>query len=201
MMDSIQSKIETQIKKAGRGKFVFPSQFASFASQDAAIKALQRLMASGDLIRISQGVYYYPKIDKKYGLGVINPTLGEIALAIAERDRVSIFPTGSYALHALGLSDQVPGNAVFVTNGSDRKLNVGRGKQIEFKHSDNAKNFSYKSAQMQLAVSALKEIGEGKATDEELIRLKEVVSGVPSAMYDHDMTLAPAWVRKTFMAL
>ncbi len=54
---------------------------------------------------------------------------------------------------------------------------------------------------MQLAVSALKEIGEGKATDEELIRLKEVVSGVPSAMYDHDMTLAPAWIRKTFVSL
>jgi len=200
-MDSIQNKIETQIKKAGRGKFVFPTQFASFASQVTSIKALQRLMAAGDIIRISQGVYYYPRIDKKYGLGTIYPTLGEIALAIAERDKVSIFPTGSYALHALGLSDQVPGNAVFITNGSDRKVDVGRGRKIEFKHSDNARNFSYKSAQMQLAVSALREIGIGKATDEELSRLKEVISEIPSAIYNHDMTLAPAWVRKTFMAL
>lgn len=200
-MESIKSKIKTQIKKAGRGKFVFPSNFASFASQDSSIKALQRLMAAGDIIRITHGVYYYPRIDKKYGLGIIYPTISEIAIAIAQRDKVSIFPTGSYALHALGLSDQVPGNAVFVTNGSDRKVDVGCGRKIEFKHSDNARNFSYKSPQIQLVVAALREIGEGKATENELMRLKDVISEVPTAICNHDMTLAPIWVRKTFMTI
>ncbi len=33
-MDSIHNKIETQIKKAGRGKFVFPSQFAAFLEKN-----------------------------------------------------------------------------------------------------------------------------------------------------------------------
>ena len=200
-MESVSNRIESQIRKRGRGNFVFAPQFASFASQDAATKTLQRLMASSVIIRISQGVYYYPKVDDKYGLGVIYPTLGEIALAIAKRDKVSIFPTGSYALHALGLSNQVPGNAVFITNGSDRKIDVGRGKMIEFRHSDNARNFAYKSPRMQLCVSALKEIGEGKASEEELTRIKEVLASVSQEMFNHDIALAPAWVRKTLLAL
>ena len=200
-MESVSNRIESLIRKRGRGNFIFAQQFASFASQDAATKTLQRLMASSVIIRISQGVYYYPKVDDKYGLGIIYPTLGEIALAIAKRDKVSIFPTGSYALHALGLSNQVPGNAVFITNGSDRKIDVGRGKMIEFKHSDNARNFAYKSSRMQLCVSALKEIGEGKASEEELTRIKEVLLSVSQEMFNHDIALAPAWVRKTLLAL
>ena len=200
-MESVANRIESQIRKRGRGNFVFAQQFASFASQDAATKTLQRLMASSVIVRISHGVYYYPRIDDKYGLGIIYPTLGEIALAIAKRDKVCIFPTGSYALHALGLSDQVPGNAVFITNGSDRKIDVGRCKMIEFKHSDNARNFSYKSSQMQLCVSALKEIGEGNASEAELQRLKELLSTIPQETFNHDIALAPAWVRKTLLAL
>ena len=200
-MESVSNKIESRIRKSGRGKFVFASQFAAFASQDAAVKTLQRLMASGTLIRISRGVYYYPRIDTRYGLGIIQPTLGEIALAIAARDRVKVFPTGAYALHALGLSDQVPANAVFITNGSDRQLDVCRGRMIQFRHSDNARNFAYRSPQMQLIVSALKEIGEGKATDSELQRIREVLVVIPAQSFAHDVTLAPAWIREILLSL
>ena len=200
-MGSIANQIEKRIESKKRGVFIFSSDFVDIATPENVTKVLQRMMKAGKIIRVCQGVYYYPRIDTKYGLGVIKPTITEIALAIAKRDGVDIFPTGSYALHALGLSAQVPANAVFITNGSPRKINIGRKKDILFKHSDNAHNFEYKSKEMQLVVAALKEIGKGLATDEELTIIKEIVDRVPENQFKHDLALAPNWIIKLIKTL
>lgn len=200
-VESIASQIEKRIESKKRGVFIFSSDFVDIATPENVTKVLQRMMKVGKIIRVCQGVYYYPRIDTKYGLGVIKPTTTEIALAIAKRDGVDIFPTGSYALHALGLSTQVPANAVFITNGSPRKINIGRKKDILFKHSDNAHNFEYKSKEMQLVVAALKEIGKGLATEEELTIIKEIVDRVPENQFKHDLALAPNWIIKLIKTL
>lgn len=200
-VESIASQIEKRIESKKRGAFIFSSDFVDIATPENVTKVLQRMMKAGKIIRVCQGVYYYPRIDTKYGLGVIKPTTTEIALAIAKRDGVDIFPTGSYALHALGLSTQVPTNAVFITNGSPRKINIGRKKDILFKHSDNAHNFEYKSKEMQLVVAALKEIGKGLATEEELTIIKEIVDRVPENQFKHDLALAPNWIIKLIKTL
>lgn len=200
-MESIANQIEKRIEPKERGVFIFSSDFVDIATPENVTKVLQRMMKAGKIIRVCQGVYYYPRIDTKYGLGVIKPTTTEIALAIAKRDGVDIFPTGSYALHALGLSTQVPANAVFITNGSPRKINIGRKKDILFKHSDNAHNFEYKSKEMQLVVAALKEIGKGLATEEELTIIKEIVDRVPENQFKHDLALAPNWIIKLIKTL
>lgn len=200
-MESIANQIEKRIESKKRSVFIFSSDFVDIATPENVTKVLQRMMKAGKIIRVCQGVYYYPRIDTKYGLGVIKPTTTEIALAIAKRDGVDIFPTGSYALHALGLSTQVPANAVFITNGSPRKINIGRKKDILFKHSDNAHNFEYKSKEMQLVVAALKEIGKGLATEEELTIIKEIVDRVPENQFKHDLALAPNWIIKLIKTL
>ena len=200
-VESIASQIEKRIESKKRGVFIFSSDFVDIATPENVTKVLQRMMKAGKIIRVCQGVYYYPRIDTKYGLGVIKPTTTEIALAIAKRDGVDIFPTGSYALHALGMSTQVPANAVFITNGSPRKINIGRKKDILFKHSDNAHNFEYKSKEMQLVVAALKEIGKGLATEEELTIIKEIVDRVPENQFKHDLALAPNWIIKLIKTL
>lgn len=200
-MESIANQIEKRIESKKLGVFIFSSDFVDIATPENVTKVLQRMMKAGKIIRVCQGVYYYPRIDTKYGLGVIKPTTTEIALAIAKRDGVDIFPTGSYALHALGLSTQVPANAVFITNGSPRKINIGRKKDILFKHSDNAHNFEYKSKEMQLVVAALKEIGKGLATEEELTIIKEIVDRVPENQFKHDLALAPNWIIKLIKTL
>lgn len=200
-MESIANQIEKRIESKKRGVFIFSSDFVDIATPENVTKVLQRMMKAGKIIRVCQGVYYYPRIDTKYGLGVIKPTTTEIALAIAKRDGVNIFPTGSYALHALGLSTQVPANAVFITNGSPRKINIGRKKDILFKHSDNAHNFEYKSKEMQLVVAALKEIGKGLATEEKLTIIKEIVDKVPENQFKHDLALAPNWIIKLIKTL
>lgn len=74
------------------------------------------------------------KVDRKWGSGIIPPSIEEIAEAIAKRDKVRIAPTGAYVLNKLGLSTQIPANVVFVTDGSGRRVSIGKGKGILFKH-------------------------------------------------------------------
>ena len=177
-MESTEKKIERNIKRQRRGKLLFASNFALFGNTEAVFKALQRLHKSGLIMRVAHGIYYYPKKDMKYGNTPIPPTIEEIAYGIAKRDKVRIVPTGSYALNVLGLSSQVPANVVFITDGAPRRISVGKGKGILFKHTSEARCLAYKSKLLMLIVSALREIGEGKATLQQLEIIKSHLSNI-----------------------
>ena len=79
----IERKILECIKKCGRGKLVFSSDFVRFGEQKTVNKVLERMAKEGTILRISRGVYYYPKIDKKLGLGVLYPTQLAMLLTFA----------------------------------------------------------------------------------------------------------------------
>lgn len=157
--------------------------------------ALMRLCEEETLIRVGQGIYCYPKIDTQWGLGVITPSLDEIASAIAKRDKSRIAPTGSYALNKLGLSTQLQANVVYYTDGSPRRIKVGNGRGILFKRSSEMKRFTFHSELMQLIVSAMRELGKGKITDDEISKISELVKKVNQTEFNHDVALAPAWVQ------
>ena len=200
-MESIAHQIENAILSLGRSSFVFPTDFASLGTPEAVTKSLQRLKSSGMIIRIAHGIYYYPKIDKECGLGIIPPTIEEIAYAIAKRDKARICPTGTFAVNALGLSTQVPGNGVFITDGALRKVNIGKGKGILFKHSDESRNFAYESKTMQLVVSALRELGQDCVSEDVVNKIRSIVTDVNEAKFKHDIALSPAWIRKILLSI
>ena len=68
-------------------------------------------------------------------------------------------------------------------------------------HSSRAKDFAYKSEVMQLIVAVIREVGEGKLYDDEKTIIKEHLSKVPKTEFEHDIKLAPIWVRKTIAEL
>ena len=123
-----------------------------------------------------------------------------IANGIAKRDKVRIAPTGAYVLNILGLSKQVPANIVFVTDGSSRKVSVGKGNGIIFKHTSEMRTFAYKSKLMLLIVMALREIGEENITEQQMNIIKAHLEKVPVEDFQNDILLAPVWVRKKLQA-
>jgi len=202
-MNSVENKIETNIKKMRRGKLVFASDFSSLGNSEAVFKALQRLQKSGLFMRVAHGIYYYPKINRnKYIKSkYLMPSIDEIAYGIAKRDKIRIVPTGAYALNALGLSAQVPANAVFITDGAPRRIAVGKGKGILFKHTSEVRSLSYKSKLLMLIVSALREIGDGKVTPQQLEIIKSHFSHISEQELHTDIQLMPIWVRKILLSI
>lgn len=198
-MKSVVNEIENKLKYGRKGKILFASDFSSFGLPKAVNKAMERLTQSGMLIRLAQGIYLYPQIDTRLGLGVLYPTVETIAREIAKRDKARIVPTGVYALNALGFSTQIPMNVVFLTDGAARKIKIGNGQGIVFKRTV-AKNLSYKNDVLILAVAALKEIGEGNVTTEQLTKIKDLISKEKQEDIKADLKLAPAWIKKLIYA-
>ncbi|MCM1141386.1 MAG: DUF6088 family protein [Muribaculum sp.] len=188
--------IKQLIESWPRGTIFFPEDFATVGSSDTVRSALVRLCDDNIIVRLGFGVYCYPRIDDKWGMGVLYPSMDNIAQAIAKRDRSQIAPTGSAAMNALGLSTQLQANVVYYTNGSPRKINIGDGKGILFKRTTQMKRFAYRSELMQLIVAALREIGNGKVNDDDLQKISEYLNKVNEDDFQHDVFLAPTWVQK-----
>ena len=199
-MQSIDDKILAVARKCGRGKVYFVADFALYGQAKSVQKALERLVKSQTLLRLARGIYYYPKIDKELGLGVLYPSWEDVAYAIAKRDKARIVPTGLYALNRLGLSTQVPMNFVFLTDGTPRRINTGKGKGILFKHTA-PKNLAFRNEIVMLIVFALKEIGKDKVTQEQSERIKQILQQVPAGLVLQDVKLMPVWIKSLIMRM
>ena len=191
-MQSIEKQIEKSIKSKSKGSLVLPDDYLSFGSSDAIRKALDRLQDKQIIVRVAHGIYVRPKISKL--IGPLTPSAEEVAEAIAKRDRIRTLPTGSYALNALGLSSQVPMNIVLLTDGSPRKIKIGK-RTIQFKKTT-PKNLSAKGKISRLVIQALKEIGNGKVTEEEESKIIELLKKEVEKDLKHDILLAPVWIQK-----
>jgi len=192
MVESTEIQIIDRIKKAGRGVLFFTENFVSYGSPEAVKKALQRLANSGELERVSTGIYVRPVIDSV--IGKVSPSIEDIAKAIAKRDKARIVPSGAYALNRLGLSTQVPMNVVFLTNGSARRIKIGR-RSILFKKAS-PKNVVAVGKISSLVIQALKTIGKERVLDKEIRHVQELLKNEKPTRLEHDIRLAPTWIRK-----
>ncbi len=184
------------VKQAKGGIIFTPDDFVTYGTPDAVRSGLTRLCRNGKLYRFAKGIYYVPVYDKWDG-SKREPSLDAIAHKIAQRDNARIIPTGAYALNKLGLSTQVPANIIYITDGSARQVKFGDGKSIIFRHSNDLGNFAYRSQLMQLAVLAMREIGEKLITEEQTAKIKKMITEhVTVQDFKHDIVLAPTWVKK-----
>lgn len=195
-MYNYDNAVRERILTLERGAIFFPSDFEDIATDTAIHQTLSRMVKRGEIIRVSRGIYCHPRTNPALGLDVIPPSAEDIAQRIAERDKVKIIPTGDQALNQLGLSTQVPGNAVYITNGARKKINIGKGRNIVFRESNELRIFEFESKIMMLAVSAMRSIGKDKIGSDILTVIREIVGKISPETYNHDIRLAPAWVRK-----
>jgi hypothetical protein len=189
----ISKQIEQKIKILPAGTLLFIDDFIEEYDYETARKILQRLTNDGQLMRLTRGIYYKPKKDNL--LGIIKPTAEQIAESISKRDKARIIPTGSFALHKLGLTTQVPMNVVYLTDGSPRKIKVGIQKITLKKTSP--KNLAVKHYLSGLIIQGLKEIGEGKVNASHLSQIRKIiVNSHDVSQIKMNMRYAPVWVQK-----
>jgi hypothetical protein len=117
--------------------------------------------------------------------------LEDIAEGIAKRDKARIVPTGYYALNRLGFTTLVPMNIVYLTDGSERKLNFSNGTSIQFKYTT-PKNLSFQSELAMLLTFAYKTLGKENITVEVLAHTKELLAKDEEQRVKQDFNLMPA---------
>ncbi len=195
---SVLKQIENILKKKKPGEILFILDFLEISDYDTVRKSLQRLTEKEVLIRLSKGIYYYPKYDKL--LGLVYPSAEQIGNAIAKRDKARIIPTGSYAMYRLGLTTQVPMNVVYLTDGSARKVQIGK-QTIVFKKTS-PKNLSAKNQLSNLIIQGLRAIGKENVTQSHIIKIKKIiVDGNEMNDLHNDILHAPVWIQKIVLEI
>jgi hypothetical protein len=146
---------------------------------------------------LAHGIYLYPKRDKE--LGILYPPGEAIAEAIAKREGIRIVPTGVYALNRLGLSTQVPTRMVYLTDGEDKKVRVGKT-SIVFKPAV-PKKLAAKGKISGLAIQALSELKKENVTPPVLERLRLALQSESPDLVRADAQSAPAWIARLLLSL
>ncbi|MFX1707901.1 DUF6088 family protein [Chitinophaga sp. CC14] len=189
-MGSIQTNIEDKISYLKKGSLIFPADFRGEGSSAAIKMALSRLTAKGKLKRLSHGIYYVPKQDRVFG--ELYPDPEKVAEAVAKKEKVRIRPTGSQALHKLGLTTQVPTKMTYLTDGERRQIKMGN-LYIEFKPTT-PKKMAFEGELSSLVILGLIEIGTKNLSVEFEKRIKEILQSEKSEALTKDLALAPAQV-------
>lgn len=195
--DSIQTLLKEVISQKPPGKILFPSDFLALGSASAIHMALSRLVKKKALTRLGKGIYVKPQTDPV--IGTVLPSLDAIAHAIAEKERVIIRPTGSHALNKLGLSTQVPMKVIYLTNGSRRRIKIGRG-VITFEPTT-PKNLAAKNELVFLAIQSLIELGPTGTTQKVIDILTEKLGYIPITALREDAKYAPQFACQTLLSI
>jgi hypothetical protein len=174
-----------------------PADFVNIGSREAVDVALHRLAKQGIIRRLARGVYDFPK--EHPVLGLLAPSAEDIARALAGRDHTRLQPTGAYAANALGLSEQVPAKAVFLTDGPTRTVKIGPT-TIQLRRTT-PKNMEAAGRLSGLLIQALRELGQEHVTPERREHLKRTIPADERRGLLKDLRLAPAWMHPIFREL
>lgn len=190
---NVKSTIKSRILKAKNGTLFFNNSFPDFDDEYVG-QILSNLVKEGLLHHLGRGVYLKTE---QTPFGLVYPSNEEIAQAIAQRDGAQVIPTGATAQNMLGLSTQVPMNAVFLTSGSARKIKLG-GRTITFRRAV-PKNFAIKGYYTGLIVQALKGIGNSNLTPDLVARIQSlIIQHSEKETLKDDMAVMPSWIRKIY---
>src|SRR5579884_1750156 len=194
---TIDSRILARIHGWGRGFVFVPSDFLDLGSREAVDVVLHRLVESGKVRRLARGLYDFPKRHRV--LGLLSPSAEAVARALAGRDRTRLQPAGAYAANVLGLSEQVPAKAVFLTDGPSRTVKIGPT-TIQLRRTT-PRNMEAAGRLSGLLMQALRELGEEHVTPERREHLKRTLPADKRRELLKDVRLAPAWMHPIFREL
>ena len=194
---SIEYKVLSRIRGKGPGAVHVPGDFLDLGSRKAIDLALHRLTRPGVLRRLARGVYDLPK--QHPVIGTLSPTPESIAEAIAARDHARLQPAGAYAANTLGLSEQVPAKATFLTDGPSRTVKIGPT-TIQLRHTT-PRNMAAAGRLSGLVIQAFRELGKEHVTPERVMHLKRTIPVSRRRELLEDITLAPAWMHAIFRDL
>jgi hypothetical protein len=171
-MQTMRDQIVARIERLGEGKAFSAKDFLDIASRGTIDMALGSLTRDGTIRRIRRGLYDMPKVNPTLG-GTLSPDIDEAAQAIARRQRWKIVPEGAWAANLLGLSTQVPAKIIYLTDGPNNEVLIGR-RSIHFKHA-RPKAVAGLEGKFALVVQALRYLGKDGVGAREIEMLRRTL--------------------------
>lgn len=170
VMQAIDKKILSMIYGRGRGWAFTKTDFVAGFGEGNIHQALSSLAKAEKIRRVCLGVYDYPRYSELLGQ-ILSPDVDQVAQALARKFNWRIQPSGDAALNLLGLSTQVPGRWVYLSDGPSREYAVG-SQSLAFRKSA-LKDAGFRYRESGLLVQALKALERERVDSAAITKLRE----------------------------
>jgi hypothetical protein len=190
-LQHINDKILFRIFGHGRGWAFFPNEFIGEFERQQIDNALSDLTAEGKIRRICRGLYDYPKYSELLKQE-LSPDFDQVARSFARKFNWRIQPSGDAALNLLGLSTQVPGKYIYLSDGPNRTYDIFNY-TLEFKNTA-LKEIGFKHRESGIVVQALKALGKQRVTSEIIDKIRKQLSSDMYPKILKDTKTATGWV-------
>lgn len=170
VMQAIDKKVLSRIYGRGRGWAFTKTDFVAGFGEGNIHQALSSLAKAEKIRRVCLGVYDYPRYSELLGQ-ILSPDVDQVAQALARKFNWRIQPSGDAALNLLGLSTQVPGRWVYLSDGPSREYAVG-SHTLAFRKSA-LKDAGFRYRESGLLVQALKALGRERVDSVAITKLRE----------------------------
>ena len=192
-MQTMRDQIVARIERLGDGKAFSAKDFLDIGSRGTVDMALTSLARSGKIRRVRRGLYDVPKVNPALG-GKLSPDIDEAARAIARRQKWKIVPDGAWAANLLGLSTQVPSKIIYLTDGPNKEVPIGR-RSIHFKHA-RPKVMAGPEGKLALVLQALRYLGKDGVGFREIETLRTTLSTTEKRKLVKDMQFGVDWIHE-----
>jgi hypothetical protein len=187
---STSQAIRERIASQPAGEPFTPALFAGVGSRAAIDQALMRLTRAGRVERIGHGLYIVPRVER-FGIKPM-PAPEQVARTVAEAEGAMIEIHGAEAARRLGLSTQMPAQAVFHTTGSSRQIRLGK-LVVRLQHVTPRK-LALAGRPAGQALAALWYLGRGQVTPH---TFKQIAERLPAGEFEalsRAKASMPAWM-------
>jgi len=190
-MQTIEDKITYRIYGRGRDWAFTANDFAAEFGRSTVDWVFHKLVAKGTIRRVARGVYDYPKYSELLKQN-LSPDFDQVARALARKFNWRITPTGDAALNLLGLSTQVPGRLVYLSDGPGRSYKIGNF-TLTFKKAA-LKDVGFKHRESGLVVQALKALGKERIDEKTISAIRAQLDGKARKRVLKETVTATGWV-------
>jgi hypothetical protein len=186
---SVSTIVVKRIRRIPKGRPFGIDQFVNAGSRGAVAKTFSRLAESGELVRLTRGIYMRPKFSRF--AGDVRPSIYSVLRIIARRNREIIQMHGAEAVRSFGLSTQMQVQPVFYTSGTSRKVKVGKT-CVQLLHVSSRK-LQHAGTNVGLALSAL--FYTGKKGVDQIVIYRIRAKMTPSEFEQLADSDIPNWMR------
>jgi hypothetical protein len=188
----LTNRLQRRIRAKGSGAVFVPKDFIDLGTRAAVDQALSRMVRQGTIRRLARGIYDSPRKNVRLGIPLTPPPADVVhAVVMIGARRVHI--SGAQAANELGLSTQVPGRLVYLTDGGSRRLQIGN-QTIELRHVAPSR-LAASSEVSRTVIEALRYLGRRNIDAAVIRRLQQTLGSGDKAALRSDRIHAPAWMQ------
>lgn len=188
---TLSEKITRRLQRWPLERVFSRFDFLDLGATDAVGMVLKRMQDAGSIRRVKRGYYDRPRTHATWG--VLKPSGAELVTAMARRSGMRLQAHGATAANELRLTEQVPAQIIYETDGPTREIDLGGRRPIKLKKRP-LRDIATASKVARFVFAGLRNIGKANITTQRVAHLRTELKPEHRRQLLRDLRYAPAWM-------